>query len=141
MERAEIMQYFLAKTDPETYGIGDFEKEKTTTWNGVKNPQAVAALKAMAKGDRVIIYHSQGESAIVGLAEVVGNGRPDFKEQKSWLVDFKFLRKFSEPYVTLAHIKSSGLFNDFILVRQGRLSTMAVPEKFVAWLKKKGLKV
>ena len=135
------MLYFLAKTDPDTYSIDDFEKEKVTTWNGVKNPQAVAALKAMKKADRVIIYHSQGETSIRGLAEVLGNGRPDFKEQRSWLVDFKFIKKFPEPYVTLKDIKDSGLFGDFILVRQGRLSTMSIPAKFVAWLKKKGLKL
>lgn len=135
------MKYFLAKTDPGTYSIDDFEQEKQTTWNGVKNPQAVKALKQMAKGDRVLIYHSQGEGSIRGLAAVIGNGRPDFKEERSWLVDFKFLKKFSEPYVTLRQIKHSGLFNDFVLVRQGRLSTMPVPAKFVVWLKKQGLKI
>jgi len=135
------MDYFLVKTEPSTYGVGDFEKEKETTWNGVKNSGAVKALKSMKKGDRVLVYHSGGESCIVGLAEVLGNGRPDFKEQRSWLVDFKFLRKFAEPFVTLKDVKDSGLFQDLALVRQGRLSVMAVPEKFVLWLKKKGLKV
>ena len=133
--------YFLAKTDPETYGIGDLEKEGTTTWSGVKNPQAVAALKEMKKGDLVLIYHSQGQGAIRGLAEVVGNSRPDFKEEKSWLVDFKFLKKFGEPFITLKAVKESGLFEDFALVRQGRLSTMRVPANFVNWLKKQGLKI
>src|SRR4051812_45566210 len=99
------MNYFLAKTDPGTYSIADLEKEKTTTWSGVRNPQAVSVLKAMKKGDRVLIYHSQGEGAIRGLAEVLGNGRPDLKDEKSWLVDFKFIRKFAEPYITLKEIK------------------------------------
>ena len=85
------MKYYLAKSDPETYGIKDLEKEGTTTWNGVKNPTAVGFLKKMEKGDKVLIYHSQGEAAIVGLAEVVGNSRPDPKEPRSWLVDFKYL--------------------------------------------------
>jgi predicted RNA-binding protein with PUA-like domain len=34
------MNYFLAKTDPETYSIDDLEREKRTTWDGVTNPQA-----------------------------------------------------------------------------------------------------
>ena len=135
------MDYFLAKTDPDTYSIDDLEKEKVTVWNGIKNPQAVRALKLMKKGDRVLIYHSQGEAAIRGLAEVVGNSRPDPKNEKSWLVDFKFIRKFSEPYITLKDIKQIGEFNNFSLVKQGRLSTMEVPQKFIAWLKLEGLKL
>lgn len=135
------MDYFLAKTDPSTYSIDDFAKEKVTTWSGVRNPTAVLALKAMQKGDRVFMYHSQGEGAIRGLAEVVGNSRPDPKDAKSWLVDFKFLKKYPEPYVTINDIKSSGLFADFQLVTQSRLSTMRVPVRVVAWLKKKKLSV
>jgi predicted RNA-binding protein with PUA-like domain len=135
------MTYYLAKTDPETYSIEDFEKEKITTWNGIRNPLAVRALKAMQKGDKVLIYHSQGQATIRGLAVVVGNSRPDPKEPKSWLVDFKFVRKFAEPYITLKDIKELGEFNDLALVRQGRLSTMAVSLKFVNWLKLEGLKI
>jgi predicted RNA-binding protein with PUA-like domain len=112
------MKYFLAKTDPATYSIDDFAKEKQTTWNGVKNAQAVQALKAMNKGDLVLIYHSQGESAIVGFAEVVGDGKPDPKNPRSWLPTFKFVKKFHQPYVTLAEIKQTGKFQDFRLVRQ-----------------------
>lgn len=131
------MNYFLAKTDPDTYSIDDFAKEKVTTWSGVRNPTAVLVLKSMQKGDRVFIYHSQGEGAIRGLSEVVGNSRPDPKDTKSWLVDFKFLYRYAEPYVTIKEVKLSGLFADFDLVRQSRLSTMRVPVNFVAWLKKK----
>jgi predicted RNA-binding protein with PUA-like domain len=135
------MNYFLAKTDPKTYSIEDLEKEKTTTWNGVRNPQAVLALKKMKKGDRVLIYHSQGESTIRGLAEVVGNSRPDEDDLKSWLVDFKFKKSFKEPYITLSEIKKTGRFEKLPLVRQGRLSTMELTKDFIVWLKEKGLEV
>lgn len=135
------MKYYLAKSDPETYGIKDLEKEGTTTWNGVKNPTAVGFLKKMEKGDKVLIYHSQGEAAIVGLAEVVGNSRPDPKEPRSWLVDFKYVKTFKEPYITLKQIKETGKFPDFKLVRISRLSTMDVPEEFVTWLKKQGVAI
>lgn len=131
--------YFLAKTDPDTYSILDFQKEKVITWSGVRNAQAVAVLKSMQKGDKVLIYHSQGEGTIRGLAEVLGNGRPDLKDQKSWLVDFKFVKLFTEPFVNLKQIKQTGLFEDFKLVRQSRLSTMLVPNNFITWLKKQGL--
>lgn len=129
------MKYFLVKTDPETYSIENLEKLKVDTWEGVRNPQAVAYLKQMQEGDRVLIYHSQGEAAIVGLAEVVGNSRIDPNDSRSWLVDFKFIRKFDKPFVALQQIKKTGFFNDFRLVYHSRLSTMDVPEKFISWLK------
>ena len=88
------MKYYLAKTDPETYSIEELEKDKEVTWSGVSNPTAVRFLKQMEKGDRVLIYHSQGQTTIVGLAEVVGNSRPDPDNKHSWLVDFKYLKTF-----------------------------------------------
>jgi predicted RNA-binding protein with PUA-like domain len=128
------MNYFLAKTEPATYSIDSLEKEKKTVWDGVKNPQAVKAILAMRPGDRVFIYHSGGESAVVGLATVRAAGRPDPKDPKSGIAEFEFAQKL-EPSTTLAEIKQSKKFDDWALVRQGRLSTMAVPEKFVEWMR------
>jgi len=126
------MNYFLAKTDPETYSIDQLEKEKKTVWDGVKNPQALRAIRDMRPGDRVFIYHSGGDSAIVGLAQVISDPRPD--------PDFEFLTRL-EPPTTLHEIKASGMFSDWALVRQGRLSTMAAPAAFVTWMKKKYPKI
>ena len=130
------MKYFLAKTDPETYSIDQLEKEKKTVWDGVTNPQAVRAIREMRPGDKVFIYHSGGLSAIMGLARVVSEPRPDPKNPKSAVVDLEFLARI-EPPVSLAEIKQSKLFDDWALVRQGRLSTMAAPESFVEWMRKK----
>ena len=127
------MTYYLAKTEPTTYSIEQLAKDKQTTWDGVSNPAAVQYLKKMQPGDKVLIYHSGDQRAIVGLAEVVGESRPDPKNPRSWLVDFKYLRTFENP-VTLKEIKETGKFEDFRLVYQGRLSTMDVPEKFILWL-------
>lgn len=133
------MRYFLAKADPTEYSLSDLERDGQTSWNGVRNPQAIRFLKSMVPGDRVLIYHSQGESAIVGLAEVLGNSRPDPNDDRSWLVDFKFIRRFQPPFVTLKLIKDTGIFGDFRLVYQSRLSTMDVPDHFIKWLKERGL--
>ena len=130
------MTYFLAKTDPDTYSIDEFEKQKRTVWDGVTNPQAVRAIREMRPGDKVFIYHSGGQSGVVGLARVVSESRPDPKNAKSAVADFEFLTRFDPP-VTLAEIKQSKLFDDWALVRQGRLSTMPAPEKFVQWMQKK----
>jgi len=130
------MKYFLAKTDPETYSIDQLEKDKRTTWDGVNNPQAVRAIREMRPGDKVFIYHSGGLSAVVGLARVVSEPRADPKNPRSAVADFEFLTRL-EPGPTLAEIKQSELFDDWALVRQGRLSTMAAPEKFASWMRKK----
>ncbi len=111
------MAYFLAKTDPEHYSIDDLERENTTVWDGVRNAAALLAIRAMRPGDEVLIYHSQGEAAIVGLARVVSEPRPDLNDPKSWVVDMTFERRMTQP-VTLRE-------------------TMSVPENVVAWLREK----
>jgi len=128
------MAYYLAKTDPETYSIDDLEREKKTVWDGVTNPQAVRAIREMRPGDRVFVYHSGGVSGIVGLASVESAPRDDPKNPKSAVVELAFRGRLDPP-TTLAEIKQSGQFADWALVRQGRLSTMASPDKFVAWIK------
>ena len=130
------MAYFLAKTDPETYSIAQLERDRKTAWDGVTNPQAVRAIQSMRPGNDVFIYHSGGNSAIVGLARVLSDPRPDPKNPKSAVVDLEFVRRLDPP-VTLAEIKQSKKFDDWALVRQGRLSTMPVPPEFVSWMKKK----
>jgi predicted RNA-binding protein with PUA-like domain len=133
-ERVPVqLKYFLAKTDPETYSIDQFEREGDTVWDGVRNPQALRAIRDMKTGNRVFIYHSMSDAAVVGVADVVGDGRPDPKDPKLWVADFRF-RCRVEPPVTLREIKQSGLFDDWALVRQSRLSTMAAPDKFVLWI-------
>ena len=133
------MAFFLAKTDPETYALDDLAREGRTTWDGVRNATALQAIRAMHPGDEVLIYHSQGQAAVVGLAQVVSEPRPDPTDPKLWVVDFEFKERLARP-ITLREVKESGQFNDFNLVRMSRLSTMAAPEKFVEWVKSQQVK-
>ena len=130
------MNYFLAKTDPETYSIENLARDHRTVWDGVRNPQALRAIREMHAGDWVFIYHSMGDPCIVGLAKVVSEPRPDPKDAKLTVVDFEFLHTL-EPPTTLREIKESGLFADWALVRQSRLSTMSAPAVFVDWMRKR----
>ncbi len=130
------MKYFLAKTDPETYSIDDLERERRTVWDGVTNPQAVRAIREMRPGDRVLVYHSGGVSGIVGLASVESEPRDDPRNAKSAVVDLSFRGRLNPP-LSLAEIKQSRQFDDWALVRQGRLSTMTVPDEFLRWLRKR----
>jgi len=131
------MTYFLAKTDPDTYSIDDLKKDRKTEWDGVRNPAAVNAIKSMKPGDQVIIYHSGGQPAVVGLAEAISTPRPDPNDDRSWVVDVKYLKHAKKP-VALREIKESHKFDDWALVRMGRLSTMEAPEKFWKWLQDQG---
>jgi predicted RNA-binding protein with PUA-like domain len=136
MKHPTPIRYFLAKTEPSVYSIDDLKRDKKTTWDGVTNPQAVRAIKDMQPGDRVVIYHSGGVTAIVGIAQVLSAGRPDPKSPKSAVADFQYLATLDTP-VTLAEVKQSKLFDDWALVRQSRLSTMLVPDKFIDWMREK----
>jgi predicted RNA-binding protein with PUA-like domain len=134
------MNYFLAKSEPAVYSIADLQRDRQTVWDGVRNPQALRAIRAMKKGDVVLIYHSGGESSIVGWAKVVGDARPDPKDAKLAVADLAYGGTFSEP-TTLAHVKTSGMFPNFALVRQSRLSTMEAPAEFIDWLRARYPKV
>ncbi len=131
------MPYFLAKTDPDTYSIDDLQRDGTTEWDGVRNPAAVNAIKAMKPGDTVIVYHTGGDKTVVGLARVVSEPRPDENDDRSWVADFQYIQHAKRP-VTLREIKESHEFDDWALVRMGRLSTMSAPDAFWEWLQKQG---
>jgi predicted RNA-binding protein with PUA-like domain len=72
----------------------------------------------------------------VGLATVRSEPRDDPKNPKSAVVDLEFAGRLLPP-TSLTEIKQSKLFDEWALVRQGRLSTMAAPESFIAWMKKR----
>ena len=130
------MNYFLAKSEPEIYSIDRLRSEQQTTWDGVRNPQAVRAIRSMKPGDRVFIYHSGGVSAVVGLAEVASEPGDDPKDSKSAVVDLRYVCHIDPP-VRLAEVKAETQFADWALVRQSRLSTMAAPPEFVRWMRKR----
>lgn len=130
------VQYFLAKTDPETYSIEQFAKEHETIWDGVRNAQALRAIRAMKFKDRVFIYHSMKDAAVVGLAEVAADPEADARDPKLATVRLRLLGRFDPP-LSLREIKTSGLFDEWALVRQSRLSTMPAPAEFANWMRGK----
>ena len=131
------MVLFLAKTEPGTYSIDDLKRDQQTEWDGVRNPFAVNVIKSMKPGDRILIYHSGSDRAVVGLAEAVSDPRPDENDNRSWVIDLKYVQHAKKP-VTLQEVKGSHQFDDWALVRQGRLSTMSAPDLFWDWLQKQG---
>ncbi len=134
------MNYYLIKSDPQTYSISDLKNDKQTIWDGVHNFQAINFIKDWKIGDKLFVYHSQGEAKIVGLAEVVSEAFKDPNDDRniSWAAKIKFIKEFApETQISLTEIKKSDLFNDFLLVRNPRLSVIACPKNFVEWVAKK----
>jgi len=125
------MNYFLAKTDPDTYSLDDFEKEGETLWDGVHNNAALLFIRQMHPGDKVFIYESLSTKAIVGLAEVTSKPYENKADpRRSWVVTMKFISRYKNP-VTLAQIKAEPTLKDFKLVKESRLSVMPVSAEIV----------
>jgi predicted RNA-binding protein with PUA-like domain len=51
------VNYFLAKTGPETYSIDQLEREHKTVRDGVKNPQVLHAIASMRPKNLVVAHH------------------------------------------------------------------------------------
>ena len=124
------MQYWLVKTEPETWSWDDQVKKGSEPWTGVRNHQAANNMKAMKKGDLAFFYHSGGEKRIVGLVSVSGEYRPDPTDStgKFGMVEVKAVGPVETP-VTLAEIKADERLNHLLLVRQSRLSVMPIDAK------------
>jgi predicted RNA-binding protein with PUA-like domain len=119
------MASWLVKTEPSAYSFGELLAEKKTLWTGVKNPQAQLQLRAMKKGDRVAVYHTGGEKAVVGTALVTGAPRPDptDKDGRRVAVELAGERALAAA-VTLATLRGELAFAGSWLLTQGRLSVL-----------------
>ena len=129
--------YWIVKTEPSTYSYDDLARQKTAVWDGVKNNLALKHLRQMKSGDRVLVYHTGDEKAVVGIAEVASAAYPDPKQKdpKLAVVDLKAIARLPRP-VPLAEIKKDRAFADLGLVRMGRLSVMpASDDQFKRMLK------
>ena len=121
------MAYWLVKSEPSKYAWEQFEKDKTATWDGVRNYAARNNLLAMKKGDQVLYYHSNEGLEIVGIAKVSKESYPDpTSDNDAWVVvDLKPFKKLKKP-VSLAAIKADNRLSQMALVRLGRLSVQPV---------------
>lgn len=140
------MKYWLFKSEPDCFSIDDLmhRRKQTEHWDGVRNYQVRNMLRDDIKpGDHVFFYHSScTPPGIVGIAEVVKAGYPDFtawdinsdhfdpkstEENPRWyMVDIKFVEKFPRM-VTLEEIKQHPALEEMLITRKGnRLSITAI---------------
>ncbi len=127
------MAYWLLKTEPDTYSWDDLTRDKKAVWDGVANNTALMHIRKMSKGDLAIIYHTGGERAAVGIAEITKAPYPDPSgdDDRLAVVDLKPKKKLARP-VTLDELKLDKTFAGWDLLRIGRLSVVPVPEKMWA---------
>lgn len=121
------MNYWLVKSEPFKYSWEQFCKDKKTFWDGVRNYQARNNLRAMAKGDEVLFYHSNEGLAIVGIATVARTAYQDpTTDDTNWVaVDLKPLKALKNT-VSLATMKQTPGLENLALIKQGRLSVCPV---------------
>jgi predicted RNA-binding protein with PUA-like domain len=119
------MKFWLVKSDPDSYGWDEFEKDGNTDWDGVRNYQARNNLQEMKKGDKVLFYHSVTTRDVVGVAEVAKEAYQDpTTDDDRWVaVELKVDKKLKYP-VNLKDIKQVKQLENIALIKQSRLSVM-----------------
>jgi predicted RNA-binding protein with PUA-like domain len=139
--------FWLMKSEPDTYPIDQLQKDKTTWWEGVRNYQARNyMMKEMKVGDEVLFYHSSCEvPGVAGLAVISKKAEPDklqfdkksdyydpkaSKEKPIWYcVQVKFV-KYVQNYVSLEQIRKDKKLTDMMVIQKGsRLSIQPVTQK------------
>jgi predicted RNA-binding protein with PUA-like domain len=123
-----VANYWILKTDADTYAFDQLARERRAVWDGVSNALALKHIRSMRKGDHALIYHSGDDKALVGLARIVSDPYPDPKtgDPKIVVVDVEAGKPLARP-VTLAAVKADPAFADLGLVRMSRLSVIPVP--------------
>lgn len=121
------MKTWLMKSEPSVYPWSRLLKEGRTAWDGVRNYQAAANMKAMQIGDEAFFYHSNEERAIVGLMKIVKTAYPDPSDAsgKFVMVDVAPVHALPHP-LTLAEIKADPVLKNMAMVKQSRLSISPV---------------
>lgn len=152
-------RYWLFKSEPSTFSFEDLKAcpGQTEHWDGVRNFQARNYLRREIRvGDQVLFYHSSiPEPVIVGIAEVVRAGYPDWtawdpasphfdprstEAKPLWyMVDLRYLQAFSRP-VTRSELKTIPELKEMVLLKKSRLSIQPVrPEEWQTVLRLGGL--
>tara|TARA_B100000378_G_scaffold13738_1_gene11233 strand:- start:144 stop:596 length:453 start_codon:yes stop_codon:yes gene_type:complete len=136
------MQYWLMKSEPDTYSIDDLQSFGVDHWDGIRNYQVRNFFRdQMQVGDQAFFYHSNcKEPGIVGTMEIVSKAYPDHTafdpsekyfdsksdpENPRWLmVDVRYIRHLNRM-ITLAELRQQKQIADMKLLQRGnRLSVL-----------------
>ena len=123
--------HYLLKSEPDMYSFDDLLRDGQTVWDGIKNPQALATLRNMKKGEEAVIYHSNVGKAAVGTARVVSVKLAE--DGKTPIVTLKAGTRLKREK-ELAEIREAPVFQNSILFRQFRLSVVPLTDEQFEWL-------
>jgi predicted RNA-binding protein with PUA-like domain len=124
------MANWLFKEEPDHYSYADLERDGSAAWDGVTNALARQNLRKVRKGDRILYYHTGKEKAVVGemIASADATADPEDAEAKAVVLTVRPVRRLQNP-VSLKQIKEDSALADWDLVRNSRLSVMAVSKE------------
>jgi predicted RNA-binding protein with PUA-like domain len=141
------MKHWLIKSEPDVFSLSHLKKVKQEPWSGVRNYQARNFMwRDMKVGDLALFYHSNATPpGVVGVARVASEPYPDptqwdpaseYFDEKStedkprwWLVDFAFVKEFSQM-VTLESLRKEPKLEGMVVLQKGtRLSITPVVKK------------
>ena len=123
---------FLLKSEPEKYSFDDLLRDGETTWDGIKNPQALLTLRNMKKGDKLVLYHSNTGKAAVGTTKVVSNST-DPADPKVFVVRIAAGKRLKREK-PLAEMRDAPVFEGSLLYRQFRLSVVPLTDEQYDWI-------
>lgn len=137
-------KYWLMKSEPDVFSIGDLARKGVSAWDGVRNYQARNFMRDhMRLGDRVLFYHSSIQPpGVAGLARVCREAYPDstawdksspYHDEKStptsprwFMVDVSYEETFPH-FVTLDEMRSDAKLEGLLVLQRGqRLSVQPV---------------
>ena len=127
---------YLLKSEPDAYSFDDLVRDGETTWDGIKNPQALITLRNMKKGEQAVIYHSNEGKAAVGIAKIVSvKLDPPVPPSKMTtpIVKIKAVKRLKREK-PLAEIRAAAVFKDSLMFRQFRLSVVPLTDEQFDWL-------
>lgn len=124
------MNYWLVKTEPETYSWADLARDGRTEWTGVRSYEARNNMKKMSVGDLAFIYHSGKEKQIVGIGKIISSPHLDSTDDTGvWeCIDIAPVRELKKT-ISLSNVKPIAVCKNMALLKKSRLSVQPVTEK------------
>ena len=140
-----MKQFWLMKSEPDSFSIADLERVRVEPWSGVRSYFARAHMRRMTVGDDVLFHHSSCDPpGVAGLARVVRTNVVDqtqfdpespYYEPKAnreapiWdCVDVEYVKTFPH-FVPIERLRGEPGLADMLVLKRGmRLSVQPVTE-------------
>ena len=122
-----MVNHWILKSEPETFGWDQMRDDCVTKWDGVRNYQARNFMKSMKMGDMAFFYHSGKQRKIVGIVSVIAEYYPDEAQPDFGNVNVQYHQELKLP-VSLEKLKSDPVTKDIMMVKQSRLSVSQISE-------------